>query len=214
MGKSTFAINMTAGFLHTGQKVLYVGNEDNINVLKARMRNRLARMTPDEVERDPATANKIAREKAGDRLIMRHLHRGRVDDLQRAVEDFRPTVLVVDQLRNIDGKGDNLTQKLDRASVEVRRLLATYGLIGVSVTQAYPGEHDKDSKVMLTMDDVESSRTGIPAQADLLVGIGASSDMIARNERYLSIPKNKLNSADDAKQGLLVSIDKKRAIYT
>lgn len=214
MGKSTFAINMTAGFLYTGQKVLYIGNEDNINVLKARMRNRLSNMTPEQVANDPDTANRLAEERSGDRLRMRHVHRGRAEDLQRAIEEFEPTILVLDQLRNVDGKGDNLTQKLDRAAVEVRRLLATYGLVGVSITQAYPGDHDRDTKVMLTMDDVESSRTGIPAQADLMIGIGANSDMVTRNQRYLSLPKNKLSSADNAKEGLLVEIDKKRARYT
>lgn len=211
IGKSTVSINMSAGFLHFGQKVLYIGNEDNINVLKGRMRNRLADMTPAEVEKDPARANRLAEEKAGDRLRMVHMHRGGPADIEREVEDFEPTVLVIDQFRNLEAKGDGLTQKMEKNAIEVRRILSTYGLVGVSITQAYAGEHNRGPKVWLDMDDIESSRTGLPAQGDLIVGISGSDDMIQRNQRTLSLPKNKLSSEPGAHEGVVVEIDKARA---
>lgn len=211
IGKSTVSINMVAGFLHYGQRPLYIGNEDNINVLKSRVRNRLSDMTPAEVEKDPARANRLAADKAKDNLRMIHLHRGRPSDIEREIEAFEPTVLIIDQIRNLEAKGDSLTQKLERNAIEVRRLLSTYGLVGVSITQAYAGDHNRPPKVWLDMDDIESSRTGLPGQADLIVGISGSTDMIARNQRALSLPKNKLSSEPGAHEGVIVEIDKQRA---
>lgn len=213
-GKSTFAINATAGFLGTGQRVLYFGNEDGINILKARVRNRLANMTPDEVKADPAKANALAAERAGDRLQMIHLHPGGTRDMIPFVEEFQPTVIIVDQLRNLSAKGDSKTNRLEQAAQDIRDLNATYGLVSLSITQQYAGEHDKHGKVYVEMDDTDSSRTGIPGAVDLFVGIGYDADMLIRNQRMLNLPKNKMSSDDGSKDPILVDIDKKRAKYT
>jgi len=215
VGKSTFAINMAAGFLNTKQRVLYIGNEDNISVLKGRMRQRLANMTPEDVEANKAEANRIATEKAGDRLMMRHLNvGGRAKDIVPAIELHQPTVLIVDQLRHLNAKADTDVGRKERAAQDVRELGATYGMIVVSITQAYAGDHNSKGKVYLDMDDIDGSRTGIPGTADLIIGVGADQDMLLRNQRMLSIPKNKLSSADNSKEAFLVDIDKKRARYS
>jgi KaiC/GvpD/RAD55 family RecA-like ATPase len=217
VGKSTFVINMTRGFLKSGQRVLYVGNEDNINVLKRRMRCRLTLMTEEEIKADPTGANKLAeqREKEnGGALFMRHIHRGTDADLDRAIEDFEPTVLVYDQLRNHDGSGDKMTQKLETVAITHRSRLSRYGLVGVSVTQANDRteRYGQEPPEWLGMADVDSSRTGLPAQADLMIGIGAKQEHLQRNERCISIPKNKLSSDVKSKRGFVVSYDLHRSV--
>lgn len=218
VGKSTFTINMTAGFLHTGQRVLYIGNEDNINKLKRRMRGRLTRWTREQIAADPAGANKLAAEREtskGGALYMRHLHRGKIGDLERAVEEFEPTVLVLDQIRNLSAGGeDKMTQKLETVAIEVRNLLATYHLVGVSVTQANDRteRHGQEPPLWLGMADVDSSRTGLPAQADLMVGIGANAEMMARNQRAISLPKNKLSDEENNHEGFIVEYDLRRSV--
>lgn len=213
-GKTTFAVNLSAGFLNTEQRVLYIGNEDNINVIKGRMRQRLANMTPEEVMGNTAEANRVAAAKSGDRLLMRHLHNGSAEDIVPIIEEFEPSVLIVDQIRHLRSKGDSDVKRQEKAAQDVRQLAATYGLIAVSITQAYAGDHNSKGKVFLDMDDIDGSRTGVPGTADLILGIGADQDMLLRNQRMISLPKNKLSSADDSKQPILMDIDKKRVRYT
>jgi archaellum biogenesis ATPase FlaH len=211
VGKSTFAINAVAGFLHHKQRVLYIGNEDNINVIKARTRNRLADMTPEQVDANKAEANRRAAEKADGRLSMVHLHKGTMDDVEREIEKIEPTVVILDQIRNVEAKADGLTQKLEMNGQAFRRILSTYNIIGMSITQAYPGDHNRPPKIWLDMDDIESSRTGLPGTADLIVGVGGDDAMLARNQRALSLSKNKLSSAPNAHEGVIVEFDKGKA---
>jgi hypothetical protein len=220
MGKSTFVINMTRGFLKSGQRVLYVGNEDNINVLKRRMRCRLTMMTEAEIRAEPTKANKLAAQREvenGGALFMRHLHNGDGDDLERAIEEFEPTVLVLDQIRNQKSKGgdnSNMTQKLEHVSTEHRNRLARYGLVGVSVTQANDRteRYGQTPPEWLTMSDIDSSRTGLPGQIDLGIGIGGLPEQIARGQRAISIVKNKLSSDEKSKQGFYVTYDLHRSV--
>ena len=58
----------------------------------------------------------------------------------------------------------------------------------ITVTQA--GD-SASGKSILDMGDVDSSNTGIPAQADVMVGIGMSDEDEANGRRVISLPKNK-----------------------
>lgn len=216
-GKTTVALNMAAGFLKHGQRVLYIGNEDSIDVLKQRMLCRLTGRTEQEIAADREGSYQLARQRApDDKLRMVHLDDASVADVREEVEDFKPTVLVLDQIRNLRSSEDDMTRKLERVAIEVRSLLSEFQLIGVSVTQA----NDRSSRyserppVWLTMTDVDSSRTGLPAQADLMIGIGFDDEMYARGQRALSLPKNKLSSAPDAKNGVIVELDVQRGLVT
>jgi replicative DNA helicase len=220
VGKSTFVINMTRGFLKSGQRVLYIGNEDNINVLKRRMRCRLTLLTEREIAANPERANALAQEREtenGGVLNMRHLHNATGADVDAAIEHFEPTVLVLDQIRNQQlkgGDGASMTQKLEGLAIEHRNRLARYGLVGVSVTQANdrsdrPGQ---DSQEWLTMADCDSSRTGLPGQTDLMIGVGGKAEQIARGQRAISICRNKLSSDPDSKNGFYCEYDLHRSV--
>lgn len=214
-GKSTFTINLAAGFLRQELRTLYLGNEENINVLKARMRNRLAGMTPEEVSADPAKANKLARDRAKDNLHMRHLHRATMDDVDRAVREFEPQVVILDQLRGVGVQSaDKMTQRLEAVAVEWRSLLNTYGLVGVSVTQANDRTQSYGQQVptILTQSDIDSSRTGVPGAQDLIIGVGVDEELRQRNQRMISIAKSKLSSKPDAKDPFVVDMDLARCI--
>jgi hypothetical protein len=137
-------------------------------------------------------ANKRARQYGmEDRAIMVHLHPGSTGEVEELCDEHKPDVLVLDQIRNIGG-GTELTQKLNQVALEVRAMLGRYDMLGVSVTQANAPE-GQSPKVWLKDTDIDSSKTGLPAQADLLLGIGANEDMLMTGQRALSICKNKLN---------------------
>lgn len=214
VGKSLLALEMTAGMLWQKQRVLYIGNEDSIHVLKKRMLVRLSGKTETEIDSSPklrGLAVETARQKADGRLRMLHLHRGTAADVEHAIHDFEPQVLVLDQIRNLqahtaEGK---TTQRLEQVASDVRYLLARYSLIGISVTQANDRSEGYKQKppIWLSLADIDSSRTGLPAQMDLIVGVGADENMMQRNQRALSLPKNKLSSAQNAHEGFIVEYD-------
>lgn len=214
--KTTFAINMTGSLVRRKYKVLYCGNEDQIDVLKARALCRITGMTWDDAEKNKAKAIGLFKERGGEEYLrMAQIRHAKASDLRPLIEDFGPQIIVLDQIRNLQaGTDENITQNLNRVAQDVRALLLDYGLIGLSVTQANDRteRHGQEPPVYLGMGDVDSSRTGLPAQADLMLGIGSNEEMRARNERAISLPKNKLSSKPNAHAGFIVTVDHARSL--
>jgi KaiC/GvpD/RAD55 family RecA-like ATPase len=207
MGKTMFAVAQTGHWLRLGKRILYIGNEDNINKIKGRVRMNLSNMTKEDVRQWPEEANKRATERGiDDRLFMVHMHPGSPSEIEELVIEHEPDILVLDQIRNLGGRGDGLTAKLNQIAIDVRNLLGKYDLIGLSLTQAYAGEHGKP-KIWYNSDDVADSRIGIPAQADLLIGLGGDYNMISRGNRAFSLCKNKLGGDHE---GFIATFDKSR----
>lgn len=190
VGKSMFVINAIRGFLNQGLTVLYVGNEDPLDDIVLRMVACIADLTKHEVIDNPIRADQLARERGYDKLILVGMAPGTVREIEELVVEYKPDVVVVDQLRNLAGvgKSDNFTQKLEQVSSGLRAIGKRNGCVMLSVTQA--GD-SASGKSVLDMGDVDSSNTGIPATADLMIGIGMSDEDEAFGRRVISLPKNK-----------------------
>lgn len=188
MGKTAFLVNLTAGFLRQKLKVLYLCNEEPVEDLALRMVNRLSLRTYDEVMASPKEAYELAMKKGYGNLYMKRLSPGTVREIEQLVSEVKPDVLIVDQLRHIKTKEENKTQQLEQAANGVRTIVGRHKCLGISVTQA--GD-SASGKAVLDMGDVDSSNTGIPGTADLMIGIGANKDDEASNRRVLSLCKNK-----------------------
>lgn len=188
VGKTLFAVNAIYGFLQQGLRVLYVGNEDPIEDIVLRAVSRLSDMTRHEILDDPDRADALAREKGYDKLILASLAPGTIKEIEALVIEHEPDVLLVDQLRNLMVGEDNFTRQLEKAALGVRTIGKKRNALVVSFTQA--GD-SASGKSILDMGDVDSSNTGIPAQADVMVGIGMSREDEMLSRRVLSLPKNK-----------------------
>jgi KaiC/GvpD/RAD55 family RecA-like ATPase len=188
MGKTLFLVNAIAGFLGQNLTVLYTGNEDPISDIVLRVICRLARKDKFDVLSNPSEAESIARDRGYDNLVLASLSPGTPREIESLVEEFKPDVLLIDQLRNIRMKEDNYVQQLEKAATAARNIGKKYGVLTISVTQA--GD-SASGKAVLEMGDVDSSNTGIPAQADVMVGIGATQEDYEMGRRILSLPKNK-----------------------
>ena len=99
-------------------------------------------------------------------------------------------MLVLDQLRNLNMKQDNYVLALEQAAKQARQWAKRYSCVVVSVTQA--GD-SAEGKSVLDMGDVDYSNTGIPAQADLMIGLGANKKNASRGEIVFNLPKNKIS---------------------
>jgi len=190
MGKTMMTIEMMSGFARQGLTVLYIGNEDPLDDITMRVVNRLSGMTKAEVMKDPEGADHKAREAGYENIILQSLAPGTAREITKLLEKYKPDVLVLDQLRNLNMHQDNYVLALEGAAKQARQWAKRYSCVVVSVTQA--GD-SASGKAVLDLGDVDYSNTGIPAQADLMVGMGQTSTHAANGEIVLSLPKNKIS---------------------
>ena len=201
-GKTAMALTMACGFARRGHRVLYVGNEDPVQDLMIRVVCNLSNRTADEVAADPDAAEAIARDNGLLNIVMVELAPGTVREIEAMVKKHKPDVLFVDQLRNVvSGKSDNYTQLLDKNAQAIRAIGKRHRIATVSVTQA--GD-SATGRPILDMGDVDSSNTGIPGAADLMIGVGVTEALDGSGQRMLSLCKNKLGYI---KATQLVSLD-------
>ena len=188
MGKTLLVCNMAYGFLQQGLRVLYVGNEEPIQDTYLRMVCRITGRTKHDVIAHPTEAELLARERGADNLFMTSMSPGTLRQIEALTEKVKADVLIVDQLRNIQVKNENFTQALEQAAKGIRQIGKRQNCVTVSVTQA--GD-SAQGRAVLDMGDIDSSNTGIPAQADVLVGLGANASDLDMGRRIISLPKNK-----------------------
>lgn len=193
-GKTALAITMACNFAKDGRRVLYIGNEDPIEDLRLRALTNLVEKPATVLLRHPDKAEMRALERGASNLIMRELCPGTGAEMERLIRVHKPHVLIVDQLRNVRVKGDNFTQQLDKAAQLVRALGKKYKMVTVSVTQA--GDSARD-KLVLDDGDIDSSNTGIPGAADVLIGMGVDDNMRMAGQRTLTLCKNKVAARHD-----------------
>ena len=188
MGKTLFLVNAVGGFLSQGLKVLYIGNEEPVLNVAMRVVSRITGRTHNEIEEDRSAAIETAREKGWSNLYMKFLTPGTPSEIENLVVETECDVLIVDQLRNVDVKEENLTRSLEKAGKVIRQIAGRNSCLAISVTQA--GD-SASNKAVLEMNDVDSSNTGIPATCDVMVGMGAGPDDVQAMRRIMSLIKNK-----------------------
>jgi len=194
MGKTMMTIEMMAGFARQGLRCLYIGNEDPIDDINMRIVNRLTNMTKEEVLKDPKLADSEARQNGYENIVLAPLAPGTPREITKLIEKHQPSVLVLDQLRNLNMSQDNYVLALENAAKQARQWAKRYSCVVVSVTQA--GD-SAARKAVLDMGDVDYSNTGIPAQADVMIGMGASDQHAKNLEVVLSLPKNKVSGVHE-----------------
>jgi hypothetical protein len=149
----------------------------------------------------PANRERVERlldERGYSNLFIVNATPGSRKEFQRVIEQHEPDVAVINQIRNIrvGGLKEGKVNQLEQAACDARLLAKKNNIVVVSVTQAGDSATDKD---VLTMSDIDNSKTGMPGQADLIVGIGASPITRTRGMRCMSTCKNKFkeNSSED-----------------
>lgn len=201
-GKSTFAINMTSSFLHQGFRVLYFGNEDPALDIILRMQCRLTQRTIDEIREDQEGTDKILAQRNWDKFYFKEGEPGTARELESLMDELGPDVLIVDQSRNLDMKEDNRVLQLEKAEQFIRNLGKRYDALTISFTQA---GGSAEGKLILDMNDVDYSNTGMQASADLMLGIGTNAEYTSSGQRCITACKNKM--AGGSKEPFVVNID-------
>ena len=189
-GKTAFTLNLTRGFLRDGMRVLYLMNEEPAAQVLKRLISRITGLQGKEVDNDIPGA--VARaEPLLKNLTLVDINPGTISEIRGLIKTVSPDVVVVDQMRNITLNEDNRVLALDKLAQAMRNLAKEHNVLMVTVTQA--GDSARN-KLVLDDGDIDFSNTGVPAAADLIVGIGVDDDHRARGRRVISIAKNKLGS--------------------
>lgn len=189
IGKSLVCVDLTARWVGAGRRVLYVENEEPLADTTARLIQRICRRTRDDVQRDYRGCQEALEQGGYSNYIGASLSPGNYAQIGALVDRHEPDIVVINQLRNIDVGDDNRVTALEKAAIGGRNLAKSRGVIVTSVTQA--GD-SATGKQFLELNDVDSSKTGIPGAIDLAIGIGASDEDIRFGIRHVNLPKNKL----------------------
>ena len=194
MGKTLFAINLIRGLLVKGYKVLYMGNEDPCSAILPRILSRILEMPTEAIDpANPKTEN-ILLSRGYAKLYAEDIMPGTWPHIRKRVEQIRPDVVVVDQIRHIYCGSMTKVEQMERVTIEARNLAKTYNLVMIGITQA--GE-SAEGKLSLEMSDVDFSNTGMQGAVDLMIGIGANEDFMKQNRRMITLPKNKVGGQHD-----------------
>jgi len=198
VGKSTHARNMAAGFLLQGKTVLWIENEDTLADTQQYMMARLVRRPVAWMKENPQEAYEQAMQKGLGRFLMPKEPPTNVAAIDAAVEETKPDCVVINQMRNMAHASEEgkVVASLDSLAHKLRFIGKRRDVVLLLVTAAREGETDRNGyvreKPVLEMADCYSSRTGIPAVADLMIGVGMTEQLARNNMACLSIVKNKL----------------------
>jgi hypothetical protein len=130
-----------------------------------------------------------------DNIMLVGLSPGTPRRIEEYIKKYRPRWIIIDQLRNIAMKSDGRVNQLEAAATFAREMAKKYNCVVISVTQAGDSASNKE---VLDMGDVDFSNTGIPAQADVMIGMGVNASLDSQNIRILALPKNKIGGVHDS----------------
>jgi hypothetical protein len=190
MGKTALNLTIAGGFARQGAEGLYFINEDRTNDLYIRQVSNLTGMSTREIHADPAKASRLAKDNGLGNIRFIALSPGNLRQVETFVEKYSPKWIVMDQLRNLDVREANKVLQLEYATSGLRNLGKKWNCIVVSTTQA--GD-SAEGKSVLEMGDIDFSNTGVPAQADVLLGLGGTRDQVDKGIRIINLPKNKVS---------------------
>lgn len=194
IGKTAFTVNLGSGVARQSKRVMHLINEDRKEDVYLRYVCNLSGMDKHSVRDNPALAEQTARTNGLDNVIVINIKPGTPDQIRHYIKKYQPDCVIVDQLRNLNVKADSRVNQLEAAATAMRNIGKEANVLMVSVTQA--GDSARD-KLILDDGDIDFSNTGIPAQADLLIGIGCDPKHEAEGLRVLNLIKNKIGAQEE-----------------
>lgn len=192
VGKSMLAITMAAGFLREGRKVLYLGNEDPAKAMLLRFYTNLSGMTKDEIIRDPRAAKELAVQNGYNNLVFKEASPGSLFDIKRAIDKHQPDVIFVDQMANMETRGNfTKVEKNEYLASRIRSMAKKHEVVSVIIHQASESAY---GNAILQKNDMYYSNVGVQGQMDVMIGIGMDAGMEQQDKRMLCLTKNKISS--------------------
>jgi replicative DNA helicase len=188
VGKTANALTFIRRPAERGIPVLYLGNEDSLERVLQRALCSFAGITWEEALKNPGNANKLALEHGYGNVVFVSATPGTINEINDLVSEYKPKLLVLDQVGNIQAKADNKTLQLGHVMQSVRNIAKKNDLAAISLWQA--GDSGSN-KLVLDMEDLNWSNTDMQAACDIIVGVGMDKEFEAKDQRMYSLCKNK-----------------------
>lgn len=190
IGKSALAITMATVLAAQGLPGIFFDNEDPIKSTISRAQACATRLAAVDRLRDPDDAQSRLDASGYKNIRFVNLAPGSVPEIQSYCEKYKPKWIVVNQIRNLRSRAETRTNMYENIATDLRAVAKQNDILLIGVTQA--GD-SATNKLVLDIGDVDGSNTGIPAQADVMIGIGSNPEFQASRCVMISLPKNKLS---------------------
>ena len=194
-GKTAFWVSLCTapnGFAEQGAKIHAFINEEPAIRTQMRAISCYTGMTRDEIVEDKEMANKSWSE-IKDNISMFDTVDWSMEDIDAHCEKHKPDIIVIDQLDkvNVSGTYARTDEKLRQIYTSVREIAKRRDCAVIAISQASADAHNRNS---ISFDQMENSKTGKAAEADLIIGIGRNPNTDLENKiRTLCVSKNKIN---------------------
>ena len=194
-GKTAFWVSLCAGpngFAEQGAKIHAFINEEPAIRTQMRAISCYTGMTREEIMQEVDIAQKSWSE-IKDNLHMFDTVDWSIEDVDAHCEKHKPDIIVIDQLDkiNVTGTFARTDEKLRQIYTSVREIAKRRNCAVIAISQASADAHNRNS---ISFDQMENSKTGKAAEADLIIGIGRNANSDLENKiRTLCISKNKIN---------------------
>ena len=194
-GKTAFWVSLCAGpngFAEQGAKIHAFINEEPAIRTQMRAISCYTGMTREEIMQEVDIAQNSWSE-IKDNLHMFDTVDWSIEDVDAHCEKHKPDIIVIDQLDkiNVTGTYARTDEKLRQIYTSVREIAKRRNCAVIAISQASADAHNRNS---ISFDQMENSKTGKAAEADLIIGIGRNSNSDLENKiRTLCISKNKIN---------------------
>jgi len=194
-GKTAFWVSLCTGpngFAEQGAKIHAFINEEPAIRTQMRAISCYTGMTRDEIISDKEMANRSWSE-IKDNISMFDTVDWSMEDIDAHCEKHKPDIIVIDQLDkvNVTGTYARTDEKLRQIYTSVREIAKRRDCAVIAISQASADAHNRNS---ISFDQMENSKTGKAAEADLIIGIGRNANSDLENKiRTLCVSKNKIN---------------------
>ena len=194
-GKTAFWVSLCTGpqgFAEQGAKVHAFINEEPAIRTQMRAISCYTGMTREEIIQEKNIAQNSWTE-IKNNISMFDTVDWSMEDIDAHCEKHKPDIIVIDQLDkiNVTGTFARTDEKLRQIYTSVREIAKRRDCAVIAISQASADAHNRNS---ISFDQMENSKTGKAAEADLIIGIGRNSNSDLENKiRTLCVSKNKIN---------------------
>jgi len=214
-GKTSFfasEISHLAKQLQDGEIIAWFNNEERGSKVKLRIYSSLLNKTKEEIAEDAEAAEKIFKEKLGDRIKIYDSAIITISDIEVILKQYNVRVLVIDQ-------GDKIKFRGDKDMAQHERLKRLYGIFrelakeyNCDIITAGQASAAGEGQRWLTLDMMDNSKTGKPGELDYAIGIGFSNEEGKEAMRFIHLAKNKMKNGVHGRH--FVRFDALRARYS
>ena len=202
-GKTTFLASEITHFAEQissdAGPILWFNNEEDGKKVQIRIFQAVLGCTLPELFSNRTRANTEYNERTKGKIKLIDSATTSKSDVENYCKKYKPSAIIFDQIDKIKGfLGDREDLRLGSIYIWARELAKTYCPV-IGVTQA---DGTAEGKKWLTMENVSNAKTAKQAEADWILGIGATHQDGFEFIRHLHASKNKLMGDMDSKPAL------------